>query len=262
MSYLDDLYQSFQDQIESIFQLSKVPEEIIKLAQGSLNIVETELKYIRGYPLVKDKIHRQTNLLKTIQKSPALNEKFHVFHNQIIVLMVGALEAHLYELVGAIANHNPEIFVFEPKKKISFDPEILRDGATIGDVVRHYFKEQDKNVSFQDLQSTLRFLEDYLGISIELDEGGKDVLIFSAACRHVSVHNNAIIDKGFLTQIRDTHYSSEEVEDDKGKKIKKYQRDQNLAVTSKDVNNLKEAVTAFSANLIAEVEDRIKNESQ
>jgi len=261
MTYLDEQYQTFQDQIESIFQLSKVPDEIIRLAQGSLDIVEVEVSKIDGYLPIKEKVHRQTDLLATLRKSPALNDNFARFYNQIIVLMIGALEAHLYDLVASIANQNPEIYTFQDKKKISFDPAILQEGTTVGDLMRYYFKELDTTVSFQDLQSTLKFFNDYLGIDIDLDDGNKDVLIFSAACRHISVHNNSVIDRGFLAQIRNTRYITLKAEDEKGKNVLIYQSGRDLAVTAQDVGSLKETVTAFSADLIALIEDRIKDES-
>ena len=71
--------------------------------------------------------------------------------------MVGALEAHLYDIVKAIGDNNPELFVFDngsggKSKIIKFESSLLDEKTSVGEIMRHYFKEQDGGVSFQDIR--------------------------------------------------------------------------------------------------------------
>jgi predicted amino acid-binding ACT domain protein len=96
-----------------------------------------------------------------------------------------------------------EFIVLDPEN-ISFNQGMLQDSFTLGDAILEHI--ENKKYSFQDLKSTLDVFNNYLGIELDVEEY-KDRLILMAATRHIIVHNNSIVDRKFLKQIRDTVYS-------------------------------------------------------
>jgi hypothetical protein len=69
--------------------------------------------------------------------------------------------------------------------------------ASIGDLII-----KKKNISFQDMQSTLREFESYFGFRTEKTED-LDNVIFGQAARHAVVHSLSIADDKFINQVSD-----------------------------------------------------------
>lgn len=260
MDYLDDLESSFQTRISQIFELSRLPNNIIELSTPSYDSIESSLDEIQGFHNPKNKISNQIKLLRNISKNEGIRRQFDDFNSQIVVLMVGATEAYLYDVVMSIGDNNPEMFVFEngggKPKVIAFDSSLLNHKTSVGEIMRHYFKEKDDSVSFQDVQSIVRFFENRLSCYLEIEDY-QDVLIFATAARNVIVHNNQIIDDKFLTQIRDTAYIDHKVERD-GKTEKKFIEGRTLAVTATDIKEIQEALL----NMIAEIGAKVRENNE
>ena len=251
------LEASFQERLSQIFNLSHLPLNIINITSDSLGSISQSLEEVSGFNSSKTKIRNQVSLIGNIGKNKDIQKQFEVFNSQIVVLMVGALEAQFYDIVKAIGDHNPELFSFESSgskpKMIAFEATLLDEKTSVGEIMRHYFKEQDGGVNFQDIQSIVRFFSERLLCGLEIDDY-RDVLIFATAARNVTVHNNQVIDQRFLNQIRDTAYVGLEVEDENGSKSNKYVTDQVLNVSSNDIGEIKEALLSF----VSEVGVKIK----
>lgn len=257
MDYIDELEVSFQQRLAKIFNLSHLPLNIIEITEYSLASIADSLSRINGSHNEKNKIKNQIAAIRNIGKNKGIQEQFELFNSQIAVLMVGALEAHLYDVVKAIGDHNPELFSFEPSgnkpKMIAFEATLLNDRTSVGEIMRHYFKEQDGGVSFQDVQSIVRFFSDRLLCDLEIDDY-RDILIFATAARNVTVHNNQVVDKRFLNQIRDTVYIDLEIEDADGSTRRKYATGQVLSINASDIGEIKESLLS----LVSEVGVKIK----
>ncbi|PKL31119.1 hypothetical protein CVV43_04160 [Candidatus Saccharibacteria bacterium HGW-Saccharibacteria-1] len=259
LGYIDKLEASFQERLSQIFNLSHLPLNIINITSDSLGSISKSLEEISGFNSSKIKIRNQVSSIRSIGKNKDIQRQFEVFNSQIVVLMVGALEAQFYDVVKAIGDHNPELFNFESNgskpKVITFEATLLDERTSVGEIMRHYFKERDGDVNFQDIQSIVRFFSERLLCDLEIDDY-RDVLIFATAARNVTVHNNQIIDQRFLNQIRDTAYVDLEVEDENGLKSKKYTTGRMLNISSNDIGEIKEALLS----LVSEVGVKIKGD--
>lgn len=257
MEYIDSLESSFQTRLSQIFELSRLPLNILSLLKTPLDSINNALDKIDGSHSSKNIISNNVRLLANLSKNQDVQQQFRDFNSQIIVLMVGAMEAHLYDVVKAIGDNNPEMFVFSSSgskpKVITFDASLLDDKTSVGEIMRHYFKEKDGDVSFQDVQSIVRFYADKLSCGLEIDDY-QDILIFATSARNVIVHNNQIIDKRFLNQIRDTPYIDMATEDDEGKRRKRFTDGEKLAISDADINEVNEALLS----LVAEVSVKIR----
>lgn len=258
MEYIDELEASFQERLSQIFELSRLPLNILDIVKGPMDLIDTNLDEISGFNTTKTKIRNQTALVRNLSKNKTLQSQFEIFNSQIVVLMVGALEAHLYDIVKAIGDNNPELFVFDngsggKSKIIKFESSLLDEKTSVGEIMRHYFKEQDGGVSFQDIQSIVRFFSEKLTCDLDIIDY-QDVLVFGTAARNVTVHNNQIIDRRFLTQIRDTVHIDAEIEDEEGKKVKRFSDGVRLSITQNDISAIKEALLS----LVSEISSKIR----
>ncbi len=204
--YLTNLLADIDERIADIKAVSDVNEELVKIAVTGLKSIKKDLEATNGNLGIKQKVDRQLNTYNTVAKIPELASKLPIIREQMVVLMIGALEVFVADVYKSIANHNPEYFFWNEKEKISFDPLLFKDGFTMGDVVIGHLK--NKQVSFQDLKSLLESFELYCRVKIELDNETRDTLILSAAARHIIVHNRSMIDTQFLNQIKLTGFTA------------------------------------------------------
>ena len=263
MEYIDELSVLFQERLSQIFNLSRLPLNIINASQSPLNSISSSLDEISGSHSTKSKINNQIASIRNIAKNKDIQRQFELFNSQIVVLMVGALEAQLYDVVKAIGDHNPEIFTFEENgskpKIITFEASLLNEKTSVGEIMRHYFKEKDGGVSFQDIQSIVRFFADKLQCDLEIEDY-KEILIYATAVRNVTVHNNQIIDKRFLSQIRDTAFISIVEEDDNGDEVKRFTDGKLLNITESDIREIKEALLSFISEISFKIKDNYESQ--
>jgi hypothetical protein len=257
MEYIDELEASFQERLSQIFELSRLPLNILEATKPPMDSISASLDEISGFNTVKTKISNQASLVRNLSKNKSLQSQFEIFNSQIVVLMVGALEAHLYDIIKGIGDNNPEFFLFEDNgskvKKITFEASLLDEKTSVGEIMRHYFKEQDGNVNFQDIQSIVRFFSEKLVCDLDIEDY-QDALIFGTAARNVTVHNNQVIDRRFLNQIRNTSHIEMDTEDSDGKKTKRFFDGARLSITENDIVEIKEALLSF----VSEISSRIR----
>ncbi|MGY4893329.1 MAG: hypothetical protein ACO1N2_01380 [Candidatus Saccharimonadota bacterium] len=244
MEYLSDTYADLDERIDNIRAIADVNEDLVKIAVSNLNSIRKDIVATGRNQGILQKVDRQLETYKEVAKIPELTTKFPIIREQIIVLLIGALEVFVSDIYKQIAENDPEFFFWnDEKEKISFEPSLLREGFSLGDALVGHLK--NKGYSFQDLQSLIKSFEVYCGIKIELETEAKDVLIYGAASRHIIVHNRSIIDSAFLKQIRDTIFSNALVK-----------KDEQLLVTDQFVSRLSETIKSFCGYLISNLQQR------
>jgi hypothetical protein len=174
----------------------------------------------------KQKLNNHKELLKNLYKSPILGELVPTISGQQVVLVVSAFEVYMSDLVRCIGNEYRSLLKWPEGSSGKVDLSILNsDITTIGDLILGIVEQQ--SISFQDLQSTKRFLKEYLGINFSMTKDEEDDLILAAATRHAIVHGGSIADSKFIKQIRNTKYANKyspgqkiEVEPNQAKKFR------------------------------------------
>jgi len=245
MDYLTDILADVEERIDDIHAIGDVNEDLVKIAVSNLEVLKKDLQATRGNLGILQKVERQLKTYEQVAKIPQLASKFPIIREQMIVLMIGALEVFISDIYLNIANKNPEFFYWkDEKEKISFEPSLLMDGFTFGDIFIGHLK--NKGYSFQDLQSVLRSFEVYCGIEITLDDESRDVLILGAASRHIIVHNRSKIDLPFIKQIRNTRYASNSL----------YKKNHKIVIDDGLVNELSETIKTFCRDLVVHLMQR------
>lgn len=245
MEYLTDILADTEERIDDIQAIGDINEDLVKIAVSNLDVIKTELESTGRNQGILSKVKRQIDTYKQVARIPELETKFPIIREQMIVLMIGTLEVFIADVFRSIANNTPDFFQWnDPKEKVSFEPTMLVDGFTLGDVIIGHLK--NRGYSFQDLRSLIKSLDTYCGIHPELTDKVKDVLIFGAASRHIIVHNRSKIDASFLNQIRDTSYSL-----DSGT-----QKNAKLNITDNYVKELAETIKTFCSEIVVHLMQR------
>ncbi|MEO7905167.1 MAG: hypothetical protein ABIR91_05250 [Candidatus Saccharimonadales bacterium] len=238
MEYLTDLLADVEERIDHIRTIGDINDDLVSIAVNNLYSVKADLVATGRNGQIINKVNRQINMYDKISLIPEVKKKLPIIYEQMIVLMVGALEVYIADIFRGISNKNPEYLVWKiEKEKISFEPILLAEGFTLGDVIIGHLKSQ--GFSFQDLRSTLSAFEKYFDIRIELDDVVREKLILAAACRNVIVHNRSTIDGGFQKQVRATSFYDD----------KNYKKGGKLKIDDTYTNQLGETIKEFCRNI-------------
>jgi hypothetical protein len=236
MDYLVDILADFQNRLKNIATIEGINANLIKIFDSNLNTIRQDIEQTGRFGGLLKKIDRQIETLKTVEHLPEMASNFETLREQSIVLMVGAFEVFVGDLFKAIANNDPDYFVWPEKdKKISIDIESFSANFTLGDAIITHLG--NKQYSFQDLGSTIKAVSDYLGVAIEVDNSMKDSIAFGTACRHLIVHRGSKVDRQFLHQIRDVRSVT-------------YTEGERLKLKDNDVTRLQTSIEGFSEYLV------------
>lgn len=203
MSDLQLSVQRFAENVESVRSLSNLDRRVIDFAILALEKRDERLlkANVENPRLLVTGVLQQ---LRNIRQNDSLRPGFQELVNQCVVLLASYFSSGVSDLFrsaiplalgaapsDALLGHEIRVSVREAR---AFDFELQDQlGSLIAD---------NADVSFQDLQSISRAFEAYLGIEIARDETANDI-IAGLACRHVIVHNGAVVDRKCLQQLRD-----------------------------------------------------------
>lgn len=239
MAYLEDLKNDFIARVNEIVTIGDINEELVTIAVNNLEHLRSDLVATGRNQGILRKVNTQLAMYRQVARIPQLESKFPVLRGQMIVLMVGALEAFLSDVFRLISDNEPNRLTWPDNERIAFEPSLLKTGFSLGDAVVGHLK--NKGISFQDLKSSLEALARYLNLNIELDSDIKDELILAGAWRNVIVHNKSLIDHGFLKQVRNTKYANT------------YSSGALLTISDDDVSSLSGIIVSFGDNIITAI---------
>lgn len=171
------------------------------------------------------------NAIKSIENihSGSMAKAYQIIYNQVCILAVSALSVNLekYFLNSVMSNVKNVNIKDENKIKLTL-AELKEYNFNIKGNIGNIILKKDNSINFQDLQSTIRAFEDYLGKQFSIDDDVKRKIIFYQQTRHILVHKDGKIDNEFLkkTSFLDSN-------------IKKYIKDDNIQLNEKDWLDLK-----------------------
>jgi hypothetical protein len=144
--------------------------------------------------------------LTSIKENHSFALRYNTIYNQCVVLLISYMTSSLTEIFketfkywakyqkSKIQGSTTELKII--LEELTFFDFNLAD--SIGDIIL-----KKKNVSFQDMQSTLREFQSFFGIILEKNND-VDNIIFAQASRHAIVHSLSIADEKFINQIKNT----------------------------------------------------------
>lgn len=173
---------------------------IEELNDRILNNRELQITNVRLFP------GNSLQALRSIKKNDSFSSKYHTVYNQCIVLLISYLTSSLLDLFRDtfkyfIKNYKDKISGTSTDFKISLEELSIVDfdlSNSIGELIL-----KKRNISFQDMQSTLREFETYFNVQLDRTIN-IDNIIFAQASRHCIIHSLSIADEKFINQISST----------------------------------------------------------
>ncbi|MFA6974125.1 MAG: hypothetical protein WC238_05310 [Parcubacteria group bacterium] len=208
MEKIKNVLSVFEDNLKQVDQLGEIGSDVGNILLDMLENLKSDNEQMPAFLPYKQKLDNVIDQIKKLKDHSILTKKYSIIYNQSVVLIVASFESFMNDLVRDIIDYHSEIVSWPEKKQISFDPDVLKySSPTIGGlIIRSSLREK---YNFQDLQSTINFLKDYLGLEVNIVKDLKDSLIECQALRNAIMHNSAKIDERFLKQVRNINTSTQ-----------------------------------------------------
>jgi hypothetical protein len=211
-------------------QITQVNDRILEIADKTLESIGSVSNLHGG-----DAVRNQRLSLARVSENPEIKSTFSILRGQQLVLLVSALETYLRDMTRIIANEYPEILKWSIDTNYKIDlSELANPSVSKGDILLQAIIKQGTN--FQDIGSIKRFFKSYLDIEIDIDELNEQQVILATAKRHVIVHENGVVNKEFMKNIRNL---PEDV-------ISMYKIDGALDFVEDDITSLRDSMLALS----------------
>lgn len=190
----------FRSNCDDVERLINFDREVLQLVIISLEDLHEKLKPLHGTAQMNG--GRVLEIVRGIRSNDSLRNRYGVIFNQAVVLLVSHFAAALGDIFRASLMH-------------SFDDE--RSGTLFDEEIKLTFREMKdrgwnlkasaadlliakKDFNFQDMGSTVRAFDTYVGVKLERDAVVNN-LILGQASRHVIVHTGGIASDKMLRQI-------------------------------------------------------------
>lgn len=203
MASIERAEQAFAANLRSVQELVDFDRTVLDTAISNIERLWHDLA---DRPSHANRVENTLQMPHNIRQHDSMRSHYAIIYNQCIVLLVSHFASVLHEIFVAAA---PARLADVPEKDA--EEEEMRFSLAELREREYEFKEAigevlivKRNISFQDMQSTVRAFKTYLGVDIATDEHAHNIILAQAA-RHVIVHSGAIADAKFMRQVSAAH---------------------------------------------------------
>src|SRR5690349_6047750 len=107
MDYLTDLLADVEERIDHIKTIGDINNDLVKIAVNNLNSIKRDLEATHRNIQIINKVDRQIKMYEMVSHIPDVRTKLPIINQQMIVLMIGALEVYIADIFRQISNRNP-----------------------------------------------------------------------------------------------------------------------------------------------------------
>jgi hypothetical protein len=196
---LDAVLQGFNENLESVSQLSNFDRTVIDFTLARLETLQDRLSSLSENP--RHHVSSIQGQLRRIRKHESLTQQYSEIFNQCVVLQVsyfGSTAGSLIRTYLPFALTKGEGDLMRQEMKVSIQE--LYSLGELESVAELIFRKQD--ISFQDMKSLKRAFAELLEVEVPRGEHTNNI-VCGQACRHVIVHKGAQADGRCLAQLRD-----------------------------------------------------------
>jgi len=170
---------------------------------GAIGNIERLKDDLAERPAIASRVENTLVMLRNIRDNDSMRNHYATIYNQCVVLLVSHFGSALHDIFVAAAPLM--LSKIQPKElereELKFSlPELRELNYDLHDVIGDLLVTK-RNISFQDMQSTIRAFETYCGIRIERDSRVNNIILAQAA-RHVIVHAGGKVDVKCSGQLR------------------------------------------------------------
>lgn len=215
MSHLKDfqiIIDNFKDRVDGVNKLLILDELIIG---HTIDALEERQESLRNCGIDNAYMLGETALqqLKGIREHQSLKPGYKLIHNQCVVLLVSYFTSSIHDLFDTAATITLKDNI--PKKLKDKDLKLTLEelnkykfnlANNIGSIISKKF-----GISFQDMKSISRVMQDYFGAEIPRDKTVNNIITMQA-CRHAIAHAGEKVDQILINQLR--HSSDRDIQQD------------------------------------------------
>ncbi len=194
--------------IQSISELMNFDRSILDFCILQLELLDSNIKENKEIQITNVRFFPTNTLiqLKNIKQNQSFISRYGTIYNQCIVLLISYMTSSLTEIFKETfkylaKNHKSKIQGASTELKLTIE-ELAYVDFNLTDSIGDFILKK-KNVSFQDMQSTLKEFQNYFGVKFERNKN-IDNIILAQAARHSIVHSLAIADEKFINQVKQT----------------------------------------------------------
>jgi hypothetical protein len=245
-----EIESRLETQLTSVKDLSNFDRKITDLCTNHLEQLNSRY---RSAPFkTTNQVYLCENtigVIKNIRTNDSLRMHYNTMHNQCIVLAVSFFTSAISDIFRYSVQKSSEVGTLPASNEdIKLSIKELQD---LSFNLTHHVADiilKKKDISFQDMQSTVRVFESYLSIKIPKDEVCNDIILAQAS-RHSIVHNHSIADEKFMNQIKNA----------KPRSIKQdFSPNEPFYYTGSEIEFVTFAMLLFVQNLISQIQDALK----
>lgn len=190
----------FKNNLVEVDRLIHFDKEILELVTQTIQDLHTQLKQ----KFADERLNggRALQTIQGIRKNASVQSKYQAIYNQAIVLLVSHFSSTLGDLFrSAVTEHlldSPPTELLKEDFKITIADIREKDWSLKNVIPDLLIAKHD--LTFQDMQSTVRAFKTYAGLQIQRDVEMNNI-IASQACRHVIVHAGGNVSERMLKQL-------------------------------------------------------------
>ena len=237
-------------QLNSVKDLSNFDRKITDICTTHLDQLNSKL---RAAPFkTTNQLYLCENtakFIKNIRQNDSLRTHYNTMHNQCIVLAVSFFTSAISDIFKYSVQKSSEKGTLPASNEdIKLSIKELQD---LSFNLTYHIAEiilKKKDISFQDMQSTVRTFDNYLNIKIPKNEQCNDVILAQAS-RHSIVHNHSLADEKFITQVKNA----------KPRSIKQdFELNKPFYYTASEIEFITYAMLLFVQELRTQIQDSLK----
>ncbi len=196
------IIERFSANVKTAYNLADFDEVVLKYAIISLQNLDSRLRKQHKFENPRLLVTQTIDHLKKIRQNDSLKSHYQHIFNQCIVLLVSYFSSAVSDIfehsVTKVLTKSPVQNLLKEELRLTLE-ELIEHDFNLSGQIGHILASK-KDISFQDMQSIHRAFKNYLGLEIEKGEV-VNTIIFGQACRHVIVHDGAVVNSRLIKQI-------------------------------------------------------------
>jgi hypothetical protein len=238
--------KTFENNATDVERLIDFDRDVVEIMIQSLEMLKKDVPpQLHSFA---GRIDRAATIVTNIRKNDSLKSKYGTVCNQAVVLLVSHFSSAIGDLfrkaVTATLDREGNEALLNEELKLTFKEMQDRNWDlknSAGDLLI-----AKKDLTFQDMQSTVRAFDSYVGIEIIMDQCTNNIILGQAA-RHVIVHTSARATDRMLKQLAKANPRTLK---------RNIEPDEALVFFKQEVLELKSEMIKFVQKLVTDLESR------
>lgn len=197
---MNEILARFKENLADVDRLVNFDKEVLEIVVINVRTLHQELKKTK--PDERYNGGRLLTMIEGIRTNGSLQPKYAAIFNQSLVLLVAHFSTALGDLFRHAVAHRLEVgkdlSLMSEEIKLTFSDLKDRDWSLKSTAADFLIAKYD--FTFQDMASTVRAFDKYVGVLLSKDARMNNI-ITAQACRHVIAHSGGLVTERAVRQV-------------------------------------------------------------